>query len=59
MPLHALSGVNIKLRGGLAALFCGTPRCSYAILKGIRNGRCRPRSLVRCFVNLLAHLFQH
>ncbi len=43
----------------MAALFCGTPYCSYAILKRIRNGRCRPRSLVLCFVNLLAQLFHH
>ncbi len=40
-------------------MFCGTPRCFYAILKRIRNGRSRPRSLAPCFVNLLAHLFHH
>jgi hypothetical protein len=59
MPLHSPSCVVHKFRGGMAALFCNTPRCSAAILKRIRNGRRRPRSLVRCLVNLYAHLFQH
>ena len=59
MALYALFCVVIKLRSNAAALFCNPPRCPYAILKGIRDGRCRPRSLARCFVNLLVHLFQH
>jgi len=48
-----------KLFSSVAALFCDTPGCSYAILKCIRNSRCRPRSLARRFGNLLARLFQH
>jgi len=59
IPLHAPSGVNIKLGSGMAALFGGTARRFHAVLKGIRNGGCRPRSLARCYVNLLAHLFQY
>jgi hypothetical protein len=47
MPLHSLSCVINKLRGGMAALFCNTPCCSAAILKRIRNGGRRPRSLAR------------
>ena len=43
----------------MAALFCHTPCCIAAILKRFRNGRRRTRSLVRCLVNLYAHLFQH
>ena len=59
MSLQALDRVIKKLFSSIATLFCDTPRCSYAILKCIRNGRCRPRSLARCFGNLLARLFQH
>jgi hypothetical protein len=43
----------------MAALFRNTPCCFAAILKGIRHGGRRSRSLARCLVNLYAHLFQH
>jgi hypothetical protein len=59
MPLHAFLCVIKELCGSLAAMFCSTPRRSYAILKGIRNSRRCPSSLVRRFIKLLAHLFQH
>jgi len=59
MPLDSPFCVINKLCGGIAALFCSTPRCSHTILKRIRNRRCRPRSLVRRIGNLLARLFKH
>jgi hypothetical protein len=59
MLLHSLSCVLKKLCGSMAALFCDTPHRSAAILKCIRNGGGRSRSLASCFVNLYAHLFQH
>ena len=59
MPLDSPFRVVKKLRGRIAALFCGTPRRCYAILKSIRNSRCRPRSLVRGIGNLLARLLKH
>jgi hypothetical protein len=59
MPLYSLFCVSKKLCCGMAALFCYTPRCSAAILKRIRHGRRRSRSLARCLVNLYAHLSQH
>ncbi len=54
MSLQALGGVIKKFLSSIAALFCDTPRCSHAILKCIRNRRCRPRSLARRFCNLVA-----
>jgi hypothetical protein len=59
MPWYSLSCVIEKLCGGMAAMFCNTPRCFATILKRIRNGGRRSRSLARCLVNLYAHLFQH
>jgi hypothetical protein len=59
MPLDLLFCVCKKLCRGMAALFGNTPRCFAAILKRIRNGGRRSRSLARCLVNLHAHLFQH
>jgi hypothetical protein len=59
MLLHLLSCVLKKLCGSMAALFCDTPHRSAAILKCIRNGGGRSRSLASCFVNLYANFFQH
>ena len=59
MSLQALDCVIKKLFSSIAALFCDATRRSYAVLKCIRNGGCRPRSLARRFGNLLAGLFQH
>jgi len=59
MPLYSLPRVIEKLCCGMAALFCNTPRYFAAILKHIRDGGRRSRSLARCLVNLYAHLFQH
>jgi hypothetical protein len=59
VSLHSPSCVINQFRGGMAALFCNSPCCIAAILKRIRDGTRRPRSLVRCLVNLYAHLFQH
>ena len=59
MPLDTPFCVINELGGGIEALLCGTPRCSHAILKRIRNSRCRPGSLVRRIRNLLARLLKH
>jgi hypothetical protein len=57
MSLQALFCVIKKLLSGIAALFCDPPRCSYAILKCVRNRGCRTGSFARCFGDLLARLF--
>jgi hypothetical protein len=59
MPLYSLFCFSKKLCCCMAALFCNTPCCYTAILKGIRKYGRRSRSLMRCLVNLYAHLFQH
>jgi hypothetical protein len=59
MLLYSLFCVSKKLCCGLAALFCDTPCCFAAILKRIRQGGRRSRSLPRCLVKLHAHLFYH
>ena len=59
MSLQALDCVIKKFFSSVATLFCDMPHCSHAVLKCIRNGRRRPRSLPRCFGNLLIRLFQH
>jgi hypothetical protein len=59
MPLHTPLCVVKQFRSRLATLSGGTPRRAYAILKGIRNSRRCSSSLVRCFIKLFAHLFQH
>jgi hypothetical protein len=46
MPLEALSCVIQEFFGCIAALFCGTPYYSYAILYGVGNRTARARSLV-------------
>ena len=57
--MYSLSCVSKKLCCCIVALFCNTPCCYTAILKRIRDGRRRSRSLACCLVNLYAQLFRY
>jgi hypothetical protein len=59
MALQALGGFIKNFFGGVAALFHDTPRCLQPIFNYIGNHTRHPRSLSRCFGDLLAGLAHH
>ncbi|MGD0469096.1 MAG: hypothetical protein ABSA54_12035 [Terriglobales bacterium] len=59
VSLDAMSRVFQEFFGSIAALFCGTPHYSYAILYCIGNRTGCARSPVRCFGDVFSRSFHY